>query len=138
MRLSLAILSTLALSVLANKHRLCCCTGRNRRDTETICRSDLSQKVVDEGGERYVKSFRPWNKKDNPEMPLKGAWDQEPGMGYVCYCPLPFPFYRFFMPPKFRFFSMLVCLSVCFLEEKWISHSVLHLVFYEAWLTSVS
>lgn len=87
MRLSITILSTLALSVLADKHRLCCCTGPNPKNTATICRSDISQKIVDEGGGKYIKSIRGFYKDTNsPEMPLEGnSSGKEAGQGYVCF-----------------------------------------------------
>lgn len=62
MRLSYSLLvSVLAASVSADSHRLCCCAGFNSCN-QFVCLGPETQKLVDDGKGRYIRSTKSWDK----------------------------------------------------------------------------
>lgn len=67
------ILSIISVStVVADKHRLCCCNGPNIYNDATICQKEESQKVVDGAGGKFITSTRLWDWDLQKNLPLAG------------------------------------------------------------------
>ncbi|TLD32022.1 Guanine nucleotide-binding protein alpha-3 subunit [Venturia nashicola] len=74
MKLSYTLLvSILACSVSADKHRLCCCAGWNACGT-FACLGPATQQVVTDSANRYIRSGKSWDKNSGAPVPGINNW----------------------------------------------------------------